>query len=69
MPLIDVWAVLQDPEIPREVGQRLLARQRAVSSGVDPEPVPAEDVPFLSRHVVEDWRNLKPMTKPEQVTE
>lgn len=51
-PLIDVWAVLADPEIPGGVGQRLLARQAAVRNGREPESVPEADKPFLSRHVV-----------------
>ncbi len=67
MPLIDVWAVLQDPDIPYEVAQRLLTRQRARSLGMEPGPCPVEDQPFLARHVVEDWRGLKPMTKPREV--
>jgi hypothetical protein len=52
-PVIDVWAVLEDPDIPRDVGQRLLARQRARRMGVDPEPVPEGDKPYLARHIVE----------------
>jgi len=51
-PVIDVWAVLLDPEIPHEVGQRLLTRQRARAAGVTPEPCPDEDKPFLARHIV-----------------
>lgn len=66
MPVIDVWAVLTDPDIPRDVGQRLLTRQRARSLGVDPEPVLEADKPFLARHVVEDWKALKPMAKPQE---
>lgn len=52
-PLIDVWAVLEDPDIPRDVGQRLLTRQRARALGVAPDPVPDEDKPFLARHIVD----------------
>lgn len=51
-PVIDVWAVLADPDIPRDVGQRLLTRQRAVQQGIQPEPCPDEDKPFLARHIV-----------------
>ena len=68
MPLIDVWAVPQDPDIPRDVGQRLLSRQGARSLGIEPEPCPVEDESFLAKHIVEDWRELKPMTKPREVS-
>lgn len=51
-PVIDVWAVLADPEIPRDVGQRLLSRQRARAEGLTPDVVPEEDKPFLARHIV-----------------
>ncbi|TYB69670.1 hypothetical protein FXF51_05780 [Nonomuraea sp. PA05] len=51
-PLIDVWAVLRDPDIPAAVGQRLLDRQRAVSAGETPAVCPEEDKPFLARHIV-----------------
>lgn len=51
-PVIDVWAVLCDPDIPEEVGQRLLARQRAVRAGEKPDPCPEADKPFLARHIV-----------------
>ncbi len=51
-PVIDVWAVLLDPEIPHAVGQRLLSRQRARRVGVTPDPVPEEDKPLLARHIV-----------------
>jgi DNA segregation ATPase FtsK/SpoIIIE-like protein len=53
MPLIDVWAVLTDPDIPSDVGQRLLTRQRARQAGVDAEPCPEADKPYLARHVVD----------------
>lgn len=52
MPVIDVWSVLQDPEIPQEVGQRLLTRQRARSLGVAAEPCPEADKAYLARHIV-----------------
>lgn len=52
-PLIDVWAVLLDPDIPRDVGQRLLTRQRARGLGVTPDPVPDGGKPFLARHIVD----------------
>lgn len=52
-PVIDVWAVLRDPDIPAEVGQRLLDRQRAVRNGEPPEPCPEADKPFLARHIVQ----------------
>jgi hypothetical protein len=52
MPVIDVWDVLQDPEVPRDVGQRLLARQRARREGLTPDPCPEADKPFLARHIV-----------------
>ena len=52
-PLIDVWAVLEDPDIPSDVGQRLLTRQRARRMGVTPAIVPDEDKPFLARHIVD----------------
>jgi hypothetical protein len=51
-PVIDVWAVLADPEIPTEVGQRILTRQRARAEGLTPEVVPEADKPFLARHIV-----------------
>lgn len=51
-PLINVWAVLVDPDIPVEVGQRLLDRQSAVRNGEQPEPCPESDKPFLARHIV-----------------
>lgn len=50
--VIDVWAVITDPDIPRDVGQRLLTRQRARALGITPEPCPEEDKPYLARHVV-----------------
>lgn len=53
-PLIDVWAVLEDPDIPSDVGQRLLTRQRARGLGLTPDPVPEADKPFLARHIVDD---------------
>lgn len=52
-PVIDVWAVLRDPDIPAEVGQRLLDRQRAAVLGEQPEPCPEADKPFLARHIVQ----------------
>ena len=52
-PLIDVWAVLEDPDIPTDVGQRLLTRQRARGLGLTPNPVPEADKPFLARHIVD----------------
>lgn len=52
-PVIDVWAVLSDPEIPSDVEQRLLTRQRARAMGVTPDVVPEEDKPFLARHIVD----------------
>jgi hypothetical protein len=51
-PVIDVWAVLADPDIPRDVGQRLLTRQRARAEGLIPDVVPEDDKPFLARHIV-----------------
>lgn len=51
-PVIDVWAVILDPEIPHAVGQRLLSRQRARQEGLTPDPVLEEDKPFLARHIV-----------------
>ncbi|MEO3869400.1 hypothetical protein ABGB18_11260 [Nonomuraea sp. B12E4] len=51
-PLIDVWAVLRDQDIPVEVGQRLLDRQRAVRAGEQPAVCPEDDKPFLARHIV-----------------
>lgn len=51
-PVIDVWAVLRDPDIPEEVGQRLLERRRAVRNGEQPDPCPEADKPFLARHIV-----------------
>ncbi|KAB8186935.1 hypothetical protein FH608_046455 [Nonomuraea phyllanthi] len=51
-PMIDVWAVLSDPDIPSDVGQRLLTRQRARALGLTPDVVPEEDKPFLARHIV-----------------
>lgn len=51
-PVIDVWAVLADPTIPHDVGQRLLTRQRARALGIQPEPCPDEDKPYLARHIV-----------------
>jgi hypothetical protein len=50
--MIDVYAVLQDPDIPREVGQRLLTRQRARALGIEPEPCPDIDKPFLAKHLI-----------------
>lgn len=52
-PVIDVWAVLADPDIPQEVGQRLLTRRTARTLGLDPAPCPDADKPFLARHIVE----------------
>jgi len=51
-PVIDVWAVLLDPDIRRDVGQRLLTWQRARAEGLVPEVVPEGDKPFLARHIV-----------------
>lgn len=51
MPVIDVWAVLADPDIPADVGQRLLTRQAARRRGLEPDVVPEADKPFLARHV------------------
>ncbi|MFI7125920.1 hypothetical protein ACIBQ1_09515 [Nonomuraea sp. NPDC050153] len=51
-PVIDVWAVLADPDIPCDVGQRLLSRQRARAMGLPPDVVPEADKPFLARHIV-----------------
>lgn len=51
-PVIDVWAALRDPDVPAEVGQRLLDRQRAARNGEQPEPCPESDKPFLARHIV-----------------
>ncbi|GIH69457.1 hypothetical protein [Sphaerimonospora thailandensis] len=52
MPIIDVWAVITDPDIPRDVGQRLLARQAAHRQRLTPEPCPDADKPYLARHVI-----------------
>lgn len=52
-PVIDVWAVLLDRDIPGDVGQRLLSRQRARALGLAPDVVPEEDKPFLARHIVD----------------
>lgn len=52
MPVIDVWAVLADSDIPTGVGQRLLTRQRARHEGLTPDAVPEADKPFLARHMV-----------------
>ncbi len=51
-PVVDVWAVIADPEIPHGVGQRLVTRQRARRLGLEPEPVPEADKPYLARHFV-----------------
>jgi hypothetical protein len=51
-PVIDVWAVLADPDIPAEVGRRLLKRQSAARNGRAPGTAPEGDKPFLARHVV-----------------
>ena len=51
MPLVDAWAVLADPDTPREVSHRLLVRQGARRNGRNPDPVPEEDKPILARHL------------------
>lgn len=52
MSVIDIWAVLADPDIPRDVGQRLLTRQAAARRGLPIPPCPEDDRPYLARHVI-----------------
>lgn len=52
MAMIDVWAVLTDPDIPGDVGQRLLTRQAAAQLGLPTDPIPVADRAYLARHIV-----------------
>lgn len=51
-PVIDVWAVIADLDVPDDVLLRLMARRTAVQEGRKPDPVPDTDKPFLARHIV-----------------
>ncbi|MEV0994608.1 hypothetical protein [Nonomuraea sp. NPDC050202] len=67
-PVIDVWAVLRDPDIPVEVGQRLLDRRRAVQAGEVPAVCPEGDKPFLNRHIVSSTSPEDHREKPWRVS-
>ncbi|WP_326829702.1 hypothetical protein OIE13_06070 [Streptosporangium sp. NBC_01810] len=50
-PLINIWAVIADPDIPDDVVERLIDRQAARRDGRTPNPVPEDDKPWLARHI------------------
>lgn len=51
-PLINIWAVVADPDVPNDVVERLIDRWAARRDGHTPDLVPEDDKPWLARHIV-----------------
>lgn len=48
--VVNIWDLIEDPGIPRDVAQRAFARRRAAAEGITPPAIPDEDLPHLARH-------------------
>ncbi|MFI6814453.1 hypothetical protein ACIBG7_18725 [Nonomuraea sp. NPDC050328] len=51
--VINLWDLIHAPDVPKDVVQRFLTRQRARTTGRTIPDIPAEDLPHLERHARE----------------